>query len=80
LVISILEECLAQAGVNYRVLQGETAVEQRQDIVDEFNVDESITVFLLTTKAGGTGLNLTSANKVVLFDQSDNPQDDIQVH
>lgn len=78
LVISILEECLAQAGVNYRVLQGETAVEQRQDIVDEFNVDESITVFLLTTKAGGTGLNLTSANKVVLFDQSDNPQDDIQ--
>ncbi|ROV97620.1 hypothetical protein VSDG_04629 [Cytospora chrysosperma] len=78
LVISILEECLAQAGINYRVLQGETAVEQRQDIVDEFNVDESITVFLLTTKAGGTGLNLTSANKVVLFDQSDNPQDDIQ--
>ncbi|KUI53981.1 ATP-dependent helicase fft2 [Cytospora mali] len=78
LVISILEECLTQAGVNYRVLQGETAVGERQDIVDEFNADESITVFLLTTKAGGTGLNLTSANKVVLFDQSDNPQDDIQ--
>ncbi|ROW16182.1 hypothetical protein VPNG_01880 [Cytospora leucostoma] len=78
LVISILEECLAQAGVSYRVLQGETAVEQRQDLVDEFNADESITVFLLTTKAGGTGLNLTAANKVVLFDQSDNPQDDIQ--
>lgn len=79
LVVSILEECLAQAGVNYRVLQGETAVEQRQDLVDEFNTDESITVFLLTTKAGGTGLNLTAANKVILFDQSDNPQDDIQV-
>ncbi|ROV99986.1 hypothetical protein VMCG_06171 [Cytospora schulzeri] len=78
LVVSILEECFAQAGINYRVLQGETAVGQRQDIVDEFNADESITVFLLTTKAGGTGLNLTSANKVILFDQSDNPQDDIQ--
>lgn len=78
MVLSILEECLAQAGVNYLILQGETKVAERQQLIDQFNEDKTITVFLLTTKAGGTGINLTAANKVILFDQSDNPQDDIQ--
>lgn len=78
MVLSILEECLAQAGINHLVLQGETKVAERQQLIDQFNDDKTITVFLLTTKAGGTGINLTAANKVILFDQSDNPQDDIQ--
>ncbi|KAL1878660.1 DNA-dependent ATPase fun30 [Diaporthe australafricana] len=78
MVLSILEECLAQAGIRYLVLQGETKVAERQQLIDQFNDDKTITVFLLTTKAGGTGINLTAANKVILFDQSDNPQDDIQ--
>lgn len=78
MVLSILEECLAQAGVRHLVLQGETKVAERQQLIDQFNDDKTITVFLLTTKAGGTGINLTAANKVILFDQSDNPQDDIQ--
>ncbi len=51
---------------------------ERQDLIDEFTNDPSITVFLLTTGAGGTGINLISANKVIIFDQSDNPQDDLQ--
>lgn len=78
MVLSILEECLAQAGIRHLVLQGETKVAERQQLIDQFNDDKTITVFLLTTKAGGTGINLTAANKVILFDQSDNPQDDIQ--
>ncbi|KAJ9157366.1 ATP-dependent helicase fft2 [Pleurostoma richardsiae] len=78
MVITILEECLASAGIDYRVLQGDTAVSERQDLIHEFNQDASIPVFLLTTGAGGTGINLTAANKVIIFDQSDNPQDDIQ--
>lgn len=78
MVLSILEECLAQAGIRHLVLQGETKVAERQQLIDQFNEDTTITVFLLTTKAGGTGINLTAANKVILFDQSDNPQDDIQ--
>ncbi|KAI3400284.1 hypothetical protein diail_3665 [Diaporthe ilicicola] len=78
MVLSILEECLAQAGIRYLILQGETKVAERQQLIDQFNDDKTITVFLLTTKAGGTGINLTAANKVILFDQSDNPQDDIQ--
>lgn len=78
LVIDILGECMAGAGINCRVLHGTTQVADRQVIVDEFNNDTSIEAFLLTTMTGGQGLNLTSANKVVIFDQSDNPQHDVQ--
>lgn len=78
LVIEILGECLVEAGINCRVLHGATQVADRQVIVDEFNNDKSIEAFLLTTMTGGQGLNLTSANKVIIFDQSDNPQHDVQ--
>ncbi|KAL2165230.1 hypothetical protein VTH06DRAFT_526 [Thermothelomyces fergusii] len=77
-VIEILGECLASEGIEYLSLQGNTDVGARQELIDEFNADESIPVFLLTTGSGGTGINLTAANKVIIFDQSDNPQDDIQ--
>lgn len=78
IVIEILGECLAEAGISCRVLHGTTHVADRQVIVDEFNEDKSIDAFLLTTMTGGQGLNLTSANKVIIFDQSDNPQHDVQ--
>lgn len=77
-VIEILGECLASEGIDYLSLQGNTNVSERQELIDEFNSNESIPVFLLTTGSGGTGVNLTAANKVIIFDQSDNPQDDIQ--
>ncbi|KAH7257372.1 SNF2 family N-terminal domain-containing protein [Fusarium tricinctum] len=77
-VIELLQEVLAQQGIQHRVLMGSTTVGERQALIDEFNDDPDIPVFLLTTGAGGTGINLTAANKVVIFDQSDNPQDDIQ--
>lgn len=77
-VIEILGECLASEGIEYLSLQGNTDVSERQELINEFNSDETIPVFLLTTGSGGTGINLTAANKVIIFDQSDNPQDDIQ--
>ncbi|KAF4331695.1 helicase of the Snf2 Rad54 family [Fusarium beomiforme] len=77
-VIELLQEVLAQQGIQHRVLMGSTNVVERQTLIDEFNDDPEIPVFLLTTGAGGTGINLTAANKVIIFDQSDNPQDDIQ--
>ncbi|KAL2022681.1 hypothetical protein VTK56DRAFT_4762 [Thermocarpiscus australiensis] len=77
-VIEILGECLASEGIEYLSLQGNTDVSERQELINEFNSDESIPVFLLTTGSGGTGINLTAANKVIIFDLSDNPQDDIQ--
>ncbi|KAK3310142.1 SNF2 family N-terminal domain-containing protein [Chaetomium strumarium] len=77
-VIEILGECLASEGIEYLSIQGNTDVSSRQELINKFNADESIPVFLLTTGSGGTGVNLTAANKVIIFDQSDNPQDDIQ--
>ncbi|KXH65876.1 SNF2 super family protein [Colletotrichum salicis] len=77
-VIEILREVLHSDNIKHCVLYGQTNVAERQDLIDEFNNDTDITAFLLTTGAGGTGINLTSANKIIIFDQSDNPQDDIQ--
>ncbi|CAK7219771.1 DNA-dependent ATPase fun30 [Sporothrix curviconia] len=77
-VLNILRECLTHEGIEYVSLEGATRVDERQDIIDQFNTNADIPVFLLTTGSGGTGINLTAANKVVIFDQSDNPQDDVQ--
>lgn len=52
--------------------------EERQSIVDEFNNDENQFVFLISTKAGGVGLNITSANKVIVVDPHWNPSYDLQ--
>jgi SWI/SNF-related matrix-associated actin-dependent regulator 1 of chromatin subfamily A len=60
-------------------LDGSTAVEERQRICDAFNRDGSdIFAFLLSTRAGGQGLNLTGADVVVIHDCDFNPQIDRQ--
>jgi len=78
LVIDILRETMAYADIPYCELTGATDISDRFPEIERFNNDPSIPVFLLTTGAGGTGLNLTAANKIIIFDQSDNPQDDVQ--
>ncbi len=55
------------------VLHGETAVRKRQDLVRRFQEDESVKFFVLSLKAGGSGLNLTAASHVVHFDRWWNP-------
>lgn len=55
------------------VLHGQTAVRQRQQLVERFQSDESIPFFVLSLKAGGAGLNLTAASHVVHFDRWWNP-------
>jgi hypothetical protein len=59
---------------------GQTALKltRLQTIVDEFNSNPSAFVFLISTKAGGLGLNITSANKVVIVDPNWNPAYDLQ--
>ena len=63
---------------NVSYLDGSMNYEDRQKTVDEFNSDESQFVFLISTKAGGVGLNITSANKVVVVDPNWNPSYDLQ--
>ena len=47
--------------MRYLRLDGETKPDERQELIDQFNEDKDIPVFLLSTKAGGFGINLTSA-------------------
>ncbi|KAJ7647277.1 SNF2 family N-terminal domain-containing protein [Roridomyces roridus] len=77
-VLDILQAVLKQKDIKYLLLTGSTPVDVRQSLVDEFSEDESISVFLLSTRAGGMGINLTAANVVVLFDQDFNPHNDRQ--
>ncbi|GAW05190.1 snf2 family dna-dependent atpase [Lentinula edodes] len=77
-VLDILEVILKERDIRYLVLTGSTPVDVRQSLVDEFTEDESISIFLLSTKAGGMGINLTAASVVIMFDQDFNPHNDRQ--
>lgn len=77
-VMDILEAVLETMEVKFLRLDGSTATAHRQPLIDRFNDDETIPLFMLSTKAGGAGINLASANKVIIFDSGFNPQDDIQ--
>ncbi|KLO15390.1 hypothetical protein SCHPADRAFT_849585 [Schizopora paradoxa] len=77
-VLDILQVVLKAKDIKYLVLTGSTAVDARQGLVDEFTKDTSIPVFLLSTRAGGMGINLTAASVVILFDQDFNPHNDRQ--
>ncbi|KAJ7178482.1 SNF2 family N-terminal domain-containing protein [Mycena crocata] len=77
-ILDILRAILNQREIKYLVLTGSTPVDVRQSLVDEFSEDESLRVFLLSTKAGGMGINLTAASVVIMFDQDFNPHNDRQ--
>ncbi|XP_076939652.1 protein CHROMATIN REMODELING 19-like [Bidens hawaiensis] len=77
-MLDILEWALDVIGVTYRRLDGSTQVTERQTIVDTFNNDMSINACLLSTRAGGQGLNLTGADTVIIHDMDFNPQIDRQ--
>ncbi len=67
---SFLESVFGRRGL---VLHGETQVKNRQSLVREFQEDERVPFFVLSLKAGGTGLNLTAASHVIHFDRWWNP-------
>ena len=77
-VLDILEIVLTTLGIDFLRIDGQTAVDARQDLIDRYHEQTDIMVFLLSTKAGGFGINLACANKVVIFDSSFNPHDDAQ--
>ena len=79
IMLDILEKFIrGLSGFKYRRMDGTTPIHQRQSMVDEFNNDPDIHVFLLTTKVGGLGVNLTGADRVIIYDPDWNPSTDIQ--
>ena len=67
-MFGIIEEEFKKRDINYYKLTGSTPVSTRVDMVEEFNKNNDIKVFLISLKAGGTGLNLTGADVVIHYD------------
>ncbi|KFH66590.1 hypothetical protein MVEG_07115 [Podila verticillata NRRL 6337] len=77
-MLDILEKFIKSEGYVYRRMDGTTPIQHRMGLVDEFNARDDIYVFLLTTKVGGLGVNLTEADRVIIFDPDWNPSTDVQ--
>ena len=77
LMLTIIESYVRQQDYKYLRLDGRTPIGSRQRLIKEFNEGDHF-VFLLTTKVGGLGVNLTGANRVVIFDPDWNPSTDTQ--
>ena len=79
IMLDILEKFIRSiGGFNYRRMDGTTAIHTRQGLVDDFNNNPDAHVFLLTTKVGGLGVNLTGADRVIIYDPDWNPSTDVQ--
>ncbi|KAF2638995.1 hypothetical protein P280DRAFT_470990 [Massarina eburnea CBS 473.64] len=77
-MIDLMEEYLTHRNYKFVRLDGSTKLEDRRDTVTDFQNDRSIFVFLLSTRAGGLGINLTSADTVIFYDSDWNPTIDSQ--
>ena len=67
-MFDIIEKRIKKEEINYLKLTGQTKVGERLNLVDEFNNNENIKLFLISLKAGGTGLNLIGADMVIHYD------------
>ena len=72
-VLAVLEKNLKERNIDYSYIDGSVKASDRLDLVNEFNESENKKVFLISLKAGGTGLNLTAADIVIHFDPWWNP-------
>ena len=70
-MLDIISEWLKEKGIKHEYLSGKT--KNRQEVVDNFNNNPTIPIFLISLKAGGTGLNLTGADYVIHYDPWWNP-------
>ncbi|ETS79857.1 DNA helicase INO80 [Pestalotiopsis fici W106-1] len=77
-MIDLMEEYLTYRNYKYCRLDGSTKLEDRRDTVTDFQTRPEIFIFLLSTRAGGLGINLTSADTVIFYDSDWNPTIDSQ--
>ena len=77
-LLKMLQTLFINTSYNVKYLDGSMTYEDRFTAVQDFNTDPTQFVFLISTKAGGVGLNITSANKVVVVDPNWNPAYDLQ--
>ncbi|XP_076654691.1 DNA excision repair protein ERCC-6 isoform X2 [Halictus rubicundus] len=77
-MMHVLESLVQNEGYRYLRMDGTTPMSQRQETIRLFNNDSSYFVFLLTTRVGGLGVNLTGADRVIIYDPDWNPATDAQ--
>lgn len=77
-VLCVLTLSVCMGRHTYFRLDGSTKVEKRQSLMDRFNRDEKIFCFILSTRSGGLGINLTGADSVIFYDSDWNPAMDAQ--
>lgn len=77
-LLDVLQQYCMASGLDYRRLDGSTKSEERLKIVKEFNSSQDVNICLVSTMAGGLGLNFVGANVVILFDPTWNPANDLQ--
>lgn len=77
-LLDMLNDLMMQENYLYEYLHGRMSLDARTIAVDNFNQNPQQFVFLISTRAGGVGLNIVSANKVVIFDPNWNPAHDLQ--
>lgn len=77
-MIKILENFVKEENYTYILMDGTTSIAVRQSLINKYNNDPNIFIFLLTTRVGGLGVNLTGANRVIIYDPDWNPSTDAQ--
>ncbi|XP_010735853.3 DNA excision repair protein ERCC-6 [Larimichthys crocea] len=77
-MLDIFEVFVRENMYSYLKMDGTTTIASRQPLIARYNEDKSIFIFLLTTKVGGLGVNLTGANRVIIYDPDWNPSTDTQ--
>uniref|UniRef100_A0A8C0ZXB8 Helicase C-terminal domain-containing protein n=1 Tax=Castor canadensis TaxID=51338 RepID=A0A8C0ZXB8_CASCN len=77
-LLDVLQQYCMASGLDFRRLDGSTKSEERLRIVKEFNSTHDVNICLVSTMAGGLGLNFVGANVVILFDPTWNPANDLQ--
>ncbi|KAM3136243.1 putative DNA helicase ino80 [Paramecium bursaria] len=77
-MLDILEEYMIHRGYTYFRMDGQCQINDRRDMVNEFQQNDKIFAFLLSTRAGGLGITLTQADAVIFYDNDWNPTMDAQ--
>ena len=77
-LLNIMQDYLSNRGWEYRRIDGSVKVDDRQRAMNDFNTNPDIFVFMLSTRAGGLGINLQAADTCILFDSDWNPHQDSQ--
>jgi DNA excision repair protein ERCC-6 len=77
-MLKIFMKYLDGENLKYLWMDGSTTISTRHSLINSFNSDDEIFIFLLTTRVGGVGVNLIGANRIIIYDPDWNPSTDIQ--